>query len=92
MVSRLMIIQQRSFFELRYLSLYAIVLLLLPYKKLVSRATLVVVGDGTMKRRPECMENEREALLEFKQGIVYDYGIGGPTRQKRLLQVDRRQM
>ncbi|KAM7512685.1 hypothetical protein LguiB_011560 [Lonicera macranthoides] len=68
----MLIQQQRRFFE--HLSLYVIVLLLLSYNKLVSRATLAVVGDGTMKR-PGCMENEREALLEFKQGIVDDYGI-----------------
>ncbi|KAM7481657.1 hypothetical protein LguiB_006240 [Lonicera macranthoides] len=40
--------------------------------KLVSGVTSIG-GDGIVKR--EGLENERKALLEFKQGLVYDHGI-----------------
>ncbi|KAM7481651.1 hypothetical protein LguiB_006234 [Lonicera macranthoides] len=65
-----MIIQQSSFFE--HTCFYIVLVLLLPCNKLVSGVTLVG-GDGIVKRG--CMQNEREALLEFKKGIVDNGGI-----------------
>ncbi|KAM7523034.1 hypothetical protein LguiA_012936 [Lonicera macranthoides] len=63
-----MIIQQR-FFEHGF---NVVVLLVLSCKKL-NFGVNSVVGDGTMKNW--CMENEKEALLMFKQGVVDHYHI-----------------
>ncbi|KAM7465834.1 hypothetical protein LguiB_013396 [Lonicera macranthoides] len=65
-----MIIQPRYF---EHLCLYVLLLLMLPCEKQVWGVTSIV-GDATMTR-PGCMEHEREALLEFKKGLVDDSNI-----------------
>ncbi|KAM7493220.1 hypothetical protein LguiB_027829 [Lonicera macranthoides] len=65
-----MIIQPRYF---EHLCLYVVLLLMLPCEKQFWGVTSIV-GDATMMR-PGCMEHEREALLEFKRGLVDDSSI-----------------
>ncbi|KAM7507416.1 hypothetical protein LguiA_017869 [Lonicera macranthoides] len=59
---------ERRFFE--HLSVLIVLLLLLPYTKLVLGVTSRV-GDATEVR---CIESERQALLKLKHGLVDDFG------------------
>ena len=61
-----------AFFE--NFNFFIVVILLIAYTKLAVGVTSGGAGDTTMKLI-RCRENERQAIIDFKKGIVDDHGV-----------------